>query len=148
MAEVTPSAPTQEEMFRWYELQQKLATLKQEEHFMRLRLFKHYFPAPVEGTNTFALDDGYELKGKHVIDRKVDKAALTTLTPKLIELGVSVDGLIKRDPELITSAYRPLQKDTSELGKKKLNLFDQCLIIKPGSPQLEVVLPAKNKLKE
>jgi hypothetical protein len=136
----------QDELALWYKTKAEMAKLAQLEGLLRSRLFKHAFPTPVEGTNNYQLPDDYVLKGKYSIDRKVDEAALTTLTPDMRKEGIPVDALIKRKPELSVSEYRKLEEDTSPEGKKRLHLFDQCLIIKPaGTQQLEIVLPAKKK---
>jgi hypothetical protein len=36
-------------------------------------------------------------------------------------------------------------KEYRTLPEEQHQLFDQCLIVKPGSPALEIVLPAKAK---
>jgi hypothetical protein len=144
MVEVPENEITIEHLMQWYKMQEDLAKLKSAEALLRARIFKKYFPTPVEGTNDFSLDDGYVLKAKYSIDRKVDEATLTTLTPDLRKLNIPLDALIKYKPELSVKAYRTLEGDSSDEGKKRLNLFDQCLIIKPaGTQQLEIVLPKK-----
>lgn len=143
-ADIPENEVTLEHLMLWYKMKEDLAKLKSAEALLRARIFKKYFPTPVEGTNDFTLEDGYVLKAKYSIDRKVDEAALTTLTPQIREAGIPLDSLIKYSPELSLRPYRTLQEDTSDEGKKKLNLFDQCLVIKPaGTQQLEIVLPKK-----
>jgi hypothetical protein len=127
----------------WYTKQEELRKLKEEEMALRLRITKQYFPTPKEGTNSHELGDGYVMKMKHNIDRKVDEAALSTLKDKLKEAGIRVDDLIIYKPELSVKQYRPYELDTSEEGKKRLNLIDQCLIVKPGAPALEIVKPKR-----
>jgi len=46
--------------------------------------------------------------------------------------------LVKRKPELITSAYKALTEQARLV-------FDQALIIKAGSPSLELVAPKEPK---
>lgn len=146
MSELPDTKVTLADMFRWYEMVEQLDKLKLAEVTLRKRIFGDYFPPDkrVEGTNTAPLDDGYALKGTYKIDRKVDEAALTTLAPTFREQAIPLDSLIKYKPELSVKEYRKLEGDTSEEGKKRLHLFDQCLIIKPSeTPALEIVLPAK-----
>jgi hypothetical protein len=144
MVTIPEDEVTLEHLMLWYKVKEDLAKLQLTEVTLRRRIFKHHFPTPIEGTNTFTLEDGYALKGQYKIDRKVDDAALTTLTPAMRAQEIPVDALIKRPPELAVKEYRKLQNDNSVEGKKRLNLFDQCLIIKPSeTPALEIVLPKK-----
>lgn len=145
MVEIPEDEVTLEHLMLWYKIQEDLKKLQFTEVTMRRRIFKHYFPTPVEGSaNKFNLADGYILQGDYKIGRKVDDAALTTLTPTMREQQIPVDALIKRPPELVLKEYRKLQDDMSKEGKARLNLFDQALIIKPSeTPAIEIVLPKK-----
>lgn len=137
-------------LFEWYQVQDQLKRLKVREILLREKLFKHHFPTPKEGTNDLELgpllvaagipDDGRVLKGGHVVNRTVDEAALTVLLPALAEAKIPVANLIKRKPELVKGEY-------NKLTKEEKKLFDQALVIKPGTPSLEVVLPAKRVAK-
>lgn len=127
---------TQADLTKWYELQAQIAKMKVEEMALRNRIFAGAFPSPEEGTNNYALPDGYVLKGKHTINRKVDEAALVLLQPQLQERKIQVDNLVKRNPELSVSAYRKLNDDDRKF-------FDQALIIKDGAPALEIVKPKR-----
>lgn len=144
MSAIPDNPVTMQDLMTWYTMQEDLAKLKAAEVLLRRKIFKFYFPTPSEGVNTHTLDDGYALKGDYKIDRKVDDAALVTLTPTFQEQGLKVDELIKRKPELALREYRKLEADETEVGKARLHLFDQCLIIKPSeTPALEIVLPKK-----
>lgn len=146
MSEIPQDALSSKEFFEWYEVAEQLAKLKQREHFLRMRVFRHMVPVPKEGTNTIELDPhplfagmqptGYVLKAQHVISRDIDEGALSVLMPKLTENKIPVDKLIKRKPSLAVGEYRKLTAEETQL-------FDQVLIVKPGSPQLEIVLPKK-----
>lgn len=146
MSELPQDLLTAQELFDWYQAKAELAKVKEREHFLRMRVFRHLVPVPEEGTNTvdlatvpsFAGIDmlGYVLKASHVISRDIDEGALTVLQPKLEEKKIPVDKLIVRKPALSVTQYR-------KLTKEEMNLFDQVLIIKPGSPQLDIVLPKK-----
>lgn len=126
------------DLYRWYKLQADLAVLKEQEMTLRKRLFAEAFPIAVEGTNSFNLPDAWVLKGTHKLDRKVDIAAYNQLLPNLRKAEVPVDRLLRWDPSLVTGEYRTLTP-------AHLHLFDQILIIKPGAPSLEIVLPKKAK---
>jgi hypothetical protein len=52
--------------------------------------------------------------------------------------GINVAALVKWKPELVLKNYR-------ELTDEQKLIFNDCLVIKDGSPALEIVLPAKNK---
>jgi len=144
MVELQPhEQPPLEKISEWYKVSKDLAQLKQREHFLRVAVFNGFFPEPKEGTNNFSLPNDYVLKGKYNINRNVDKAALTALTPNMREEGVNVDELFEWKPELKKSIYNGLTDE-------QRNLVDQVLKIKPGSPGLEVALTAagKKRLKE
>lgn len=129
---------TKEDLANWYEMSQELRTLRAKESALRKQIFGAAFDNPVEGTNNHELDDGYVLKAKYPLTRTIDEGALAAITEKLTELGVHPDSLVKYKPELKVAPYR-------KLNDEQRKLFDQALIIKPGSPTLEIVLPAKNK---
>ncbi len=138
MAHIPEDTATLADLTLWYEMQDQLKKLKASEMLLRTKLFKAFFPAPKEGANSFALDQGWVLKGTYKIDRKIDIALLTNFSASLRENGIIPEALVKYDPSLITSEYRKL---TAEQEK----MFDQVLIVKPGAPSLEIVLPAKAK---
>lgn len=150
MVAIPENTCTLQDLFEWYRVQEELRKLKAQEILLRTKLFKHHFKDPKEGTNSLELDplliaaglppDGMVLKATHVINRSVDEAALNVLTPVLDEKKIPVAKLIKRKPELVKSEYNELTDD-----EKKL--FDQVLVIKPGTPSLEVVLPKKRVAK-
>lgn len=127
---------TQEDMNLWYELQRQLSDIKAQEMDLRKKIFGAKFPDPVEGTNTVPLSDGWVLKGQYKIDRKVDEALLVTLTPILKEKKINIKDLIKYTPELSIREYRALDEE-------QMKLFNQVLIIKPGSPAMEIVKPKR-----
>jgi hypothetical protein len=49
-----------------------------------------------------------------------------------------IDKLVKWKPEVAITEYR-------KLTEEERNRFDQCLVIKPGSPSLEIVIPKRAK---
>lgn len=137
MTPIPENTVTQADMDEWYALQKQLAAVKAAEMLLRMKIFKHYFPAPVEGTNQVPLGtEGWVIKAKYPITRKPDVALLTAKAAELRAAGVPVDSLIKSVPELVTTEYRKLTEEQTKL-------FDQILDIKPGSPALEVVLPKR-----
>lgn len=140
MTQVPPNIVTMQDLMEWDSLKQQLNVIKNKEMLLRKKIFGAYFPNPVEGTNTAPLNAGYELKGKYNIDRSVDEAALVALSAEFAKEGIIVDQLIKRKPELVLKNYR-------ELTAEQRHTFDQCLLIKPGSPALEIKLPASARTK-
>lgn len=146
MSALPPNESTLKDLFDWYTLQEELKAIKMREILLRQKLFKFYFPTPEEGTNSLDLNplmsaegfepDGRVLKGGHTINREVDAASLQVLGPSFAEQGIKVADLVKWKPSLAVGDYR-------KLTKEQMQFFDQCLIIKPGSPTLEVVLPKK-----
>lgn len=153
-AAIPENVVTQADLAEWYRLKEELGRIKSAEALLRGKIFKSYFPTPKEGTNKVLLNDGTgaELKGTHVINRKVDEGTLDAMRKSqreaeqaLAEDGVvpnipmlKFDTLVKWKPEVSISAYR-------ELTAEEQLYFDQCLIITPGSPQVEITIPKKEK---
>lgn len=157
MSEIPSDILTPQEVFEWYEVTEQLSKLKQKEGLLRARVWRHLVPVPSEGTNTVELaanpifagidTQGFVFKGQHKINRDIDEAALQVLGPKFLER--TIDGkpaplplasLVKWKPELVLREYR-------KLTTEETHDFDQVLIVKPGSPQCEIVLPASAKKK-
>lgn len=124
------------DLWEWFRLQEQLKKVKAAEMLLRAKIFKHFFPMPTEGTNSHPLQEGYVLKGKHTINREVDPGAVTVMRPRFAAAGINSDTLIKWDPSLRLAEYRTLTQE-------QMHLFDQALIVKPGSPALEIVLPKR-----
>jgi len=138
MVEVPENKVTEADIAKWYEISKRLSQLKSEEGLLRKRVFDAFFPDPKEGTNTHVLTDGYQLKGVHSINRSVDPATVRTLRDVFIEKGLKPDELVQWKPELVKSEYNTLTEEEKQL-------FDQCLIIKDGSPSMEIKPPSKKK---
>lgn len=136
MTAIPEDTVTQEDLNEWYRLQDQLKKIKASEMLLRTKIFKFFFKEPAEGTNNHPLAEGWVLKGKYTINRDVDPGELGARRPMLAENGINADVLVQYKPSLVLGEYRKL---TAEQQK----LFDACLIIKPGSPALEIVLPAK-----
>lgn len=126
----------QDDLKTWYNLQVQLADLKHKEMNLRLKLFGTFFKEPHEGTNNVPLDKGWVLQATYPISRSVDVASLATLQPVFRDAKLPVKDLIRYKPELSVGEYR-------KLSDEQRKLFDQVLIIKPGTPQLELVLPKR-----
>ena len=129
---------TQEEFNEWYALQNQMREIKEREMELRKKIFTFYFRDAVEGTNKLEMQDGYVLNAKRVINRSVDKGSLVTLTPELQAAGIKVDDLVEWKPSLKISAYR-------KLTEAQTQIFDQVLVVKDGSPSLEIVAPKGDK---
>ena len=67
MVSIPENQVTQQDMERWYTVQEQLSKLKNEEQLLRKKIFTGMFHDPVEGTNSVDLGDGFVLKGKRVI---------------------------------------------------------------------------------
>jgi hypothetical protein len=138
-------AVTPQDLKTWYELKEELARVKGAEAMLRSRIFKHYFPTPTEGSkdNKVPLNDGTGaiLQADYVINRTVDEQQLDALRSAIAEDGsnlpqLDLTKLIRWKPELVTGEYRKLSET------ERLTL-DQALIIKPGSPQMEIKIPKR-----
>lgn len=138
MTTIPANTVSQEDLAEWYRLQEQLKKIKASEMLLRQKIFGCYFPSPAEGTNSAPLADGWILKGKHTINREIDPGAFGAMKTRFAEAGIRADDLVQYKPSLVLKEYRTLTEEQHQL-------FDQCLIVKPGSPALEIVLPAKAK---
>jgi hypothetical protein len=138
MVQIPDNSVGQKDLEEWYLANEQLAKLKAREMMLRKRIFNHYFPTPKEGTNDAELPDGYVLKATYPITRTVDEAGLSVLKEQFVEAKISTDKLVSYKPSLVVSEYRTLTAEQQQL-------FDQALIIKPGTPALEIVQPKKPK---
>lgn len=138
MSQIPQNQVTQKDLADWFTQKVQLAKLRVSEMLLRKKIFNGYFPTPKEGANNHTLPDNYILKATHVVDRKIDEPMLVALWDDLVAEGINMNALIVKKPELVMKAYREL---TEEQRKK----FDQVLIIKDGSPSLEIVPPSTKK---
>jgi hypothetical protein len=133
---------TVEHLKEWYTLKQQLDELKNKEVVLRQFIFNGIFTKPEEGINKFEVADGTGavLKGTHVINRKVNQEALEALEESLDKSDnlpqLDLDKLVVWKPEVSIKEYRMLTDE-------QRNLFDQALVIKPGMPSLEIVIPKR-----
>jgi hypothetical protein len=142
MTEV-PTAITQADIVAWYKLQEQLTEVKAAEAMLRARIFRGVFANPVEGTNTYDLDDGtgFVLKGGRVVNRKVLEDEVESYKTRMKEEGSNLpkfkfDKLIRWKPELVKSEY-------NKLTDEERHQFDSVLEIKDGTPSLEIVKPKR-----
>jgi hypothetical protein len=136
MAKIPENTVTQDDLNKWSQLQTQLGLLKAEEALLRSKIFKAAFPNPVEGTNTYPLSQGWVLKATYPISRKCDVASLVALAPELREAGIKLEDVVRYKPELAVGEYK-------KLTDEQRHLFDRVLEIKPGSPQMEILLPKR-----
>lgn len=139
MTLIPENTVTPEDLTVWNDLQEQLRKIKNAEMLLRQKIWKGLFVAPVEGTNTVSLHDGWELKGVRSVDRKIDLPVLQAMAVEngvFHQAGIRAADYIEWEPKLKIAEYRTLT------AEQKL-VFDQALIIKDGSPQLKIVLPAK-----
>lgn len=138
MTALPANTVSQEDLAAWYKMQEELKKLRAAEMLLRKKIFGAYFPDPREGTNSAPLADGWVLKGTYGLDRQVDTGALGAMRELFTEAHISVDALVEYKPSLVMRNYRTLTEE-------QRNLFDRALVVKPSSPSLEIVLPAKAK---
>lgn len=163
MNEQVNNEVTQADLEDWYRLKELLDDTKTKEFALRKKIYAHYFVVrdehgveiqPKEGTNNFELPDGFVLKAQRVINRSVDQGSLAALKQEKIELSekkdlyenekerlallleLPLDDLVRYKPELETREYRKLSDEAR-------NVFDTALVIKDGTPQLDIVKPKR-----
>lgn len=133
---------TREHLEEWYAVKKQLEEVKNKEIVLRQFIFAGMFPEPKEGTNTVPLEDGTGavLKATHVINRSVQVEPLEELRKSLETDNnlpkLDLDKLVRWKPEVATKEYRTLTDE-------ERNLFDQVLVIKPGMPGLDIVIPKR-----
>lgn len=132
---IEPEAVTQEDLNLWYTLKENLSNIKADEANLRRKIFAFFFRDPREGTNKVPLSDGYVLKGDSVVNRALDPGQYEAMREQLKAAGVP-DDIVVLKPEMVLREYRTLTDEQRAL-------FDQCLIIKPGMPGLDVVQPKR-----
>lgn len=166
MNEQVNNEVTQAELEDWYRLKELLDDTKTKEFALRKKIYAHYFVVrdehgveiqPKEGTNNFELPDGFVLKAQRVINRSVDQGSLAALKEERFQLSkkiasgnydeveqarwnlladIPLDDLVRYKPELETREYRKLSDEAR-------NVFDIALVIKDGTPQLDIVKPKR-----
>jgi len=133
---------THQHLKEWYALKQQLDELKGKEVVLRQFIVAGLFPDPVEGVNTHPLNDGTGAvaKATHVINRSVQVEPLEELRKSLESDNnlpkLDLDKLVRWKPEVATKEYRTLTDE-------ERHLFDQVLVIKPGMPGFEIMIPKK-----
>lgn len=108
---------------------------------LRKEVVALFFPSPKEGTNNAELPANWKLKYTHKIDRKVDEAAIDAVKIKLREMQVNPDPLLRTLHEVAVTEYKSL----IQINPAAAKVFESALIIKPGSPTLELVPPKEKK---
>jgi len=142
MALIPEREVTLEHLKEWYALKQQLDELKGKEVVMRQFICAGMFPNPEEGTNTKPLNDGTGAVAKmqHVINRTVQEEALEELDKALAADSnlpkLDLTKLVRWKPEVAIKEYRTLTDE-------ERHLFDQVLVIKPGMPGLEIMIPKR-----
>lgn len=142
LAEAT--TPTVADIARLYTMQEELAALKTAEAMLRRRIFDHFFPNPVEGSkeNKYPLNDGTGaiLQADYKINRNVLEPELDTLRAAIREDAtlprLPLNKLVKYKPELVKAEY-------NKLTDEERQVFDRALDIKPGMPEVKVVIPKR-----
>lgn len=136
MSQIPENEVTQDDMEAWFKAKKALEKVKAQEILLRNKIFKGKFPNPREGTNNLDIGGGYFLKATHVINRAVDDAAFEASLEAFAEAGIPTDKIVRYKPDLATGVYR-------ELTEEQRNLFDTALIIKDGTPGLEITQPKR-----
>ena len=77
MSEIIDNEITLNHLAEWHAMAEELRLLKIKEILLRKRLFEHYFKTPVEGINTYSLENNYALKAKYPYSRSIDIAMYT-----------------------------------------------------------------------
>ncbi len=145
MVELLENAVTLADVATWYAAKKEIRRLTAIENLLRPKIFKNWFPTAEEGTNTSKPfdDTGYVFKGQRIIQRDFDMGAVDAFRKPLEGKNVNtfqanninIDDLIRVKYELKVAEYR-------KLTAEELKIVDQCLVIKDGMCQLDIVPPS------
>ena len=127
---------TKQKLHVWKTIKEKLDVLKKEESELRDELVEEIFPDRLEGTSTRELGAGFSIKVVQPYTREVDEDALKAVVKKLPK-GMKKQ-LVKTKVSLIKKGYDSLSVDHGAI-------FDDCLLVKPGKPRLEIVKPKEEE---
>lgn len=146
MTDITEATEiTYKDVVELVKLQVQLAQVKAAEAMLRRRVFSHYFPDPTEGSkdNKHPLNDGTGaiLQADHKINRTVLEPELDALKDRIKQDGSNLpklpfNKLVKYEPKLVKAEY-------TKLTAEERKLFDECLKIEPGMPEVKVVIPKR-----
>jgi hypothetical protein len=139
------TVPTVADIAKLYLMQEELTKLKAAEAMLRKRIFDHFFPKPVEGSaeNKYPLNDGtgavlqadYKIN-RTVLEAELDAYKTASKDPASNLPKLPLNKLIKYKPELAKSEY-------NKLTEEERQACDTFLNVKPGMPELKVVIPKR-----
>lgn len=139
------TVPTVADIATLYELQEQLARVKAAESMLRKRIFDHFFPTPVEGSaeNKYPINDGtgavlqadYKIN-RTVLEPELDAYKTAVKDPDANLPKLPLNKLIKYKPELVKAEY-------NKLTVEERAACDTFLNIKPGMPEVNVVIPKR-----
>ena len=120
-------------------LKHQLDPIVASEHRLRKDIASYAFSKESkEGTHYYDLPNDWRLKCAKALDRKVDKAVLSSvLNEYRSRFGVAPDECFEYKPQLVVSKYR-------KLTDEQRTLLDLALTITEKMPEVEV-LPPKEK---
>lgn len=125
----------QSDLAQWFTLKKRIEADKKSETLLRTKIFRFFFPTPKEGSNKAFNDEllgaNFRITATLPVTRDIDEGAFDALKPKFAEAGIDLNKLIKYKPEVSIRQYRVLSQEQRAL-------FDQCLVIKDGSPQMKI----------
>lgn len=146
MTDLTPvTVPTVADIATLYKLQEQLAQVKAAEAMLRKRIADHFFPNPTEGSaeNKYPLNDGTGaiLQMDHKINRTVLEPELDAYKAAIKDPNANIpklplNKLIVYKPELKKAEY-------NKLTAEERAACDTFLNIKPGMPEVKVVIPKR-----
>lgn len=116
-------------------LKNELAQAQNAERQNRKVLFDTFFPDAPKGSHSLDVDDGRTVSATFSLEYKVDEGALDAVRKVMQEeFDVNVDAMFNWKPSLKMALYK-------ELSEEERAVFDQCLTITEGSPQLKITEP-------
>lgn len=140
VSEFLPGMTRDDKILAWAKNAELLKAVKNVEMAQRKEIFGDIFPDPKTGTNTLDLGAGYKLKAVHGYETKLEATTFALLQPEIEKLGDAAKAelaeAVKFTPALVAKGYKAMSEEVKEL-------FDECLVTKPKSVSMELVVPKK-----
>lgn len=117
-------------LYEWYEADLALKAAKEKEMELRKQVFEAYFPEPVEGTNKVEVEGGAVLIANLPYNYSLDEDGVEAglaLVPKGKQ-----ETLVVYKPTLVKKVYNGLS------AKAKAAFTAECVVVKPGTPSLQI----------
>lgn len=124
----------------WQKTKEEADQKKEFEMTLRKEVVKRLFPNKSEGTNTFQLGNGYQLKCVIKQNYKIDNKNIDGVLDEIAKTGNEGSFIAER---LVTWSASISLTEYRELDPKYKLIFDKVLTISDAAPVLEIKEPKR-----